>query len=639
MLSKKTKYIALIFLIIASYLRVSAQLTNTGTYIHIPALTYVNAQCAVINDNDGLNTGTINNDGVLITTGHLTNNGQFNSGNQSSVRLEGAIQNLTGIQPYSFNTLVIDGSDNKNLNAEIQIAQALVFNANKILINNNNLILLPAANITTPTYQKFVVTNGTGTLVKKSLPTGSGFLFPVGDATGSYKPVVINTAGAVDTFAVRVINGVTPTDQTSVQKTYIIKESTPSATTASVTLGWNTVDEGTAFQSAQALMWQQLTGTWTSINTTPAGAVPNSPSTDWKYTADSVQFLSMAADSFILKSAAPPVINTHPQNQSVCETGNVSFSVSATGLGTLSYQWQVNCSGSWNNISNGGTLPTYSGATDSTLNITNVPYTHNGCQFRCVVMNVAGTSISNAATLLVYAAPYVTITGDTALCEGDSTVLHAQTVATLYLWSTAEITQNITASPLIDQNYSVTVTDVNGCTSSVSTSVQVTPVFTVSITSDYAPDNVILQGQVMTFTASPSGYDSYTFYINNTSVQNSTSNTFITANLLNGDTVTVTGFVNECTDSDSLLIKIKPIANAFTPFDKDNKNDIFAKGVDLVIFNRWGQVIYEGTDGWDGTFNGKNVSYGTYFYIMKLNATTDTPTTLTGIVTLLSKNN
>ncbi len=625
------------FLLFSS--QVYTQITNTGSYINIPNGIYLNAQCDIVNNNVGINTGTINNEGIIITTGHLTNNGSFTSGNASSVRLEGGTQNINGAHSYLFNDLVIDGTNNKNLNIEISITNNLIFNANKILLNSNNINLLNTANVLTPGNQKFVVTNGTGMLIKKALALGVDFLFPVGDATNSYKPVIINAQGAVDTFAVRVVDGVYPTDQTSVQKTYIIKESAPMGSSASVTLGWNIGDEGTAFQSAQALIWQNVSGTWTSITTTPAGAVSNTPETDWKYTADNIQFISLLADSFILKSSAPPTINTHPQNQTVCEYDSVSFSVSATGLGTLSYQWQVNCSGTWSNISNGGTLPVYAGANDSILLISNVPFVHNGCLFRCVVSNIAGTTVSNDATLLVYAAPYVSITGDTAICEGDTTTLNAQTIGTIFLWSTTETSQTITVNPLINQSYSVTVTDVNTCTANASVIVQVTPSFSVSLTSDFEPNHEILSGQIITFTASPSNYDSYIFYVNNSSVQNSTSNIYSSGTLQNGNVVSVIAFVNECTATDSLIVKVKPIANAFTPFDMDSKNDLFAKGIDLVIFNRWGQVIYEGKDGWDGTFNGEQVSFGTYYYIMKMNEEQGTPQTLTGVVTLISKNN
>ena len=66
--------------------------------------------------------------------------------------------------------------------------------------------------------------------------------------------------------------------------------------------------------------------------------------------------------------------------------------------------------------------------------------------------------------------------------------------------------------------------------------------------------------------------------------------------------------------------------NAFSP-NHDDINDIYkAKECQNIvefhatIFNRWGQKLYEWSDpeqGWDGTYNGKDVKQGTYFVLVK----------------------
>ncbi|HPQ98608.1 MAG TPA: gliding motility-associated C-terminal domain-containing protein [Saprospiraceae bacterium] len=67
------------------------------------------------------------------------------------------------------------------------------------------------------------------------------------------------------------------------------------------------------------------------------------------------------------------------------------------------------------------------------------------------------------------------------------------------------------------------------------------------------------------------------------------------------------------------------IPNAFTP-DGDGLNDRFrpinlrgAELEDMLIFNRFGQLVYQGnsTDGWDGTQGGQKAPSDTYAYIMK----------------------
>jgi len=66
------------------------------------------------------------------------------------------------------------------------------------------------------------------------------------------------------------------------------------------------------------------------------------------------------------------------------------------------------------------------------------------------------------------------------------------------------------------------------------------------------------------------------------------------------------------------------LPNAFTP-NGDGRNDIFRminaqydKLVQFIIFNRWGQMVYDNStdigQGWDGTFNGVPQDMGTYYY-------------------------
>ncbi|MDR0660893.1 MAG: choice-of-anchor J domain-containing protein [Prevotellaceae bacterium] len=60
---------------------------------------------------------------------------------------------------------------------------------------------------------------------------------------------------------------------------------------------------------------------------------------------------------------------------------------------------------------------------------------------------------------------------------------------------------------------------------------------------------------------------------------------------------------------------INPETNAFTPYDKDGYNDIFMPGTAIEVVNRYGQNIFSGRDGWDGTRkNGQLVPPGSYYY-------------------------
>jgi gliding motility-associated-like protein len=93
-------------------------------------------------------------------------------------------------------------------------------------------------------------------------------------------------------------------------------------------------------------------------------------------------------------------------------------------------------------------------------------------------------------------------------------------------------------------------------------------------------------------------------------------------------TLTVTT-AEGCSDSITLEIEIVPdvilyVPNAFTP-DDDEHNQTWGINIDgidfenfqLVIYNRWGELIWESRDAkesWDGTYNGRIVPIGTYIW-------------------------
>lgn len=83
-----------------------------------------------------------------------------------------------------------------------------------------------------------------------------------------------------------------------------------------------------------------------------------------------------------------------------------------------------------------------------------------------------------------------------------------------------------------------------------------------------------------------------------------------------------------CKAQDTALVVVDPniheiIPTSFTP-NGDGLNDVFRVGgmrvqrlIDLSVYNRWGQLIYQTADknkGWDGTWNGTPQETGVYFY-------------------------
>lgn len=86
-------------------------------------------------------------------------------------------------------------------------------------------------------------------------------------------------------------------------------------------------------------------------------------------------------------SSTPPVILAHPQSQSVTVGGTVSFTVSASGTPSPSYQWRKG----------GANLP---GANASSYTISGAQLSHAGT-YDVVVSNSAGSVTSNGAVLSV----------------------------------------------------------------------------------------------------------------------------------------------------------------------------------------------------------------------------------------------
>ena len=81
---------------------------------------------------------------------------------------------------------------------------------------------------------------------------------------------------------------------------------------------------------------------------------------------------------------------------------------------------------------------------------------------------------------------------------------------------------------------------------------------------------------------------------------------------------------NRC-DSKSQDVSIEVLwPTAFTPHNANGKNDDFAKGMPIIVFNRFYTKIFEGPDGWDGTINGtmnesENIAVpGVYYYSVQL---------------------
>ena len=301
------KRVILLFIIFLNIVAAKAQvMLNYGAATSISDSVFVNVKGNLQNDVSGI----ISNNGSIILSGNFVNNSSFVSGNNSNVNLEGGLQDVGGSVSTTFNNLAVGGSDNKTISIDTRIGGILKFTANKVLIGNNNLTLLPSATITGFNNDHFIVTNGTGFLQKCELPTGSDYIFPVGTDIDilNYKPIVLNYTGTTDTFSARVEPGPSPivgfTQPECVQYTYIVQEGVPGGKSGTLTVGWNhnTTDEGSTFKEGDAVMWQFNGSSWNSLAGT-VGYVPGTYGTDRQYTTQISAITSFTGDNsrFLIK--------------------------------------------------------------------------------------------------------------------------------------------------------------------------------------------------------------------------------------------------------------------------------------------------------------------------------------------------
>jgi hypothetical protein len=202
-------------------------------------------------------------------------------------------------------------------------------------------------------------------------------------------------------------------------------------------------------------------------------------------------------------STVSPTVNSVytviASNSLGCISANVASStVTVRSLPTVNVNSGAICTGAtFTIIPTGATGYTYSSGTN-TVNPTTVG-THT---FAVIGSSLGCVSPSPVVlTVTVNPLPILSITGSTAICEGQSSTLTA-TGANTYTWATST-GSTIVVTPTANSNYSVVGTDQNGCISNTLIGITVNPNPTITVNS-----GVVCPGG--TFTFNLSGADTYT---------------------------------------------------------------------------------------------------------------------------------
>ncbi|MEP6675968.1 MAG: GEVED domain-containing protein [Ferruginibacter sp.] len=232
------------------------------------------------------------------------------------------------------------------------------------------------------------------------------------------------------------------------------------------------------------------TGTWTpnaGLFTDPAGLVPytgTSVSTVYaKPPASTTYSVTIGTGSCASPTTTvavtvntPVAITAQPVSTAVCTDKTTSFSVTATGT-SPGHNWQVSTNGgtTYSNLANNAN---YAGVNTATLTITAPPVSWNGFRYRDSIggSSPCGSAVSTAAVLTVNPLPTITVTAApyTRLYPGLKTTLTATVspvAASTYTWflNGTQIPGATTGTYIADidhlGDYTLKVTDVNGCTS------------------------------------------------------------------------------------------------------------------------------------------------------------------------------
>jgi len=246
---------------------------------------------------------------------------------------------------------------------------------------------------------------------------------------------------------------------------------------------------------------------------------------------------------------------------------------------------------------------------------------------KLVVSTSAGCSDSDSVALNVYAAEFVFVPNDTAICPGDTISLN-MTVASgaKFYWLPDFNISSVSSMqpriwPVANQLYKVYGVDSFGCLDTGDVLITVRPRAVIDM-----PDSVtIYPGE--SYQMDPGGNCLYyTWFpplgLNNADISNpAVSPKVNTRYIVNGRTeagCTVTDSINVMVMNDSYL----NLPNAFTPGKGGNGTlKIVRRGVadlkSFAVYNRWGVKVFETSDineGWDGTFNGDVQPMGVYIY-------------------------
>ncbi len=476
------------------------------------------------------------------------------------------------------------------------------------------------------------------------IPRSASFINLLGDVDGDGRNDVVCSSDNVQVFRNQIgiiptITSFTPTSG-PIGTTVIITGTNFSATLANNIVKFNTTTAIVTASTATSITTSVPTGATTGPIEVTVGCNTATSSTNFTVTTASI------------------IITQQPVNpNNLCEGLNFTFSTDATGTTNITYQWQFSTTltGTYNDIANGGG---YSNVTTASLSV-NTTGNFGAGYYRCKVSgDLAATVFSNAAELTINGIPsiptigtinlgcapvsttlipsgasageeykfYDAATGGNLLNSGLSFTTPSLTVSTTYHISTYN------ATTLCESARVPAVVNIQSCNAPVvetSTSTAfIEGIVTINLEELISdPDNNLDPSTLQIITqpesGAPASLSGFLLTIDYTGVP------FPGTDNVEIEICDLTGI---CAQQE-LTIELEgevEVFNALSP-NNDGANDTFilqyielfpdTENNRVTIYNRWGDVVWEGTNYNNSTVvfdgvnnNGKELPSGTYFY-------------------------
>ncbi|MFM7023086.1 MAG: T9SS type A sorting domain-containing protein [Flavobacteriales bacterium] len=263
----------------------------------------------IINNSATLNLD--NDDQELIIKGNFTNSGTFTASTNSGreVTFSGSSEQQITSGGSCFYRLYIANTSSTGVVLQdaacISSGGKIDLSDGYLYLGNYNISLNgTATSPSSASSSSFIVTNGTGAMSAVC----SNITFPVGSAgsTSAYTPLTISNSGTSDTYSVRICDNATTDGSCSgtalssgvVNKMWQITESVAGGSNVSLTLQWNSANEGGSFTRTAAMIAHYTSGSWNATQTATAA------SGSGPYTLNVTGLTSFSPYS-VMSSAAP----------------------------------------------------------------------------------------------------------------------------------------------------------------------------------------------------------------------------------------------------------------------------------------------------------------------------------------------